>query len=346
MFANDSFDNHRDLPAGAVRGVSRVAVVKVALVFALATSAGLLAASPGAAPGKSGRLPYAVEGALAEPAIFADGVVSTGAFETHPAFTPDGRTLYFVRSTPQFTDWKIYVSRFADGRWSKPEMAPFSGKYRDADPYVTADGKQLYFISDRPVDGKPKEDMDIWVMSRKGDGWGEPRNLGAPVNSAGSEWLPRPAASGALYFGSDRPGGQGHTDLYRAPRDGDRFGPPENLGAVVNSDADEYEPCIAPDESFLVFMADGRPDSAGGGDLYITYRKDGAWTPPKNLGPAINRRALDIAPWLSPDGKYFFFASGRRDPAIPQGERPDRSRNGLGDIYQIDLDALHALAGR
>src|SRR5262249_6021223 len=158
---------------------------------------------------------------------------------------PDGRTLYFVRSTPQFTDWKIWTSRWSDGRWSTPEMAPFSGKHRDADPYVTADGKQLYFISDRPVDGrqdgKPKEDMDVWVMSRPaGGGWGEPRTLGPPVNSDGNEGLPRPAASGTLYFGSDRPGGQGRTDLYRSRRSGSGFGPAENLGAVVNSEADEY----------------------------------------------------------------------------------------------------------
>jgi len=178
--------------------------------------------------------------------------------------------------------------------------------------------------------------------SRSGE-WGEPRNLAA-LNSEGNEWLPRLAANGTIYFGSDRPGGRGRTDLYRAPRVDAGFLEVENLGPVVNSEADEYEPCIAPDESFLVFMADGRPDSAGGGDLYITYRKDGAWTPPKNLGPTINRPALDIAPYLSPDGKYFFFSSARRDPAIPRGQRPDRSRNGLGDIYQMDLDALLALA--
>ncbi|HYV19466.1 MAG TPA: hypothetical protein VFC25_10615 [Verrucomicrobiae bacterium] len=303
----------------------------VTAAFALGATAVLFAAT---------RAPYRVDGPLKEPDLFADGVVSTGAFETHPAFTPDGKTLYFVRSTPQFTDWKIYVSRWSDGRWTTPEMAPFSGRDRDADPYVTADGRQLFFISDRPVDGKPKEDTDIWVMSRSKGGWGEPRHLGPPVNSDGNEWLPRPAANGTLYFGSDRPGGLGKTDLYRSRRTASGYGPAENLGPAVNSEADEYEPCIAPDESFLVFMADGRPDAVGGGDLYIASRNGDSWTPPRNLGPAINRPGLDIAPYLSPDGRYFFFASARRDPAIPKGQRPDISRNGLGDIYQIDLDVL------
>jgi len=270
-----------------------------------------------------------------EAELFGDGVVSTADFETHPAFTPDGKTLYFVKSTPQFSDWKIYQSERTETGWSPPQPAPFSGKYRDADPYVTADGKRLYFISDRPVDGKPREDMDIWVMERTADGkWGEPRNAGAPVNSAGNEWFPRPAANGTLYFGSDRPGGLGKTDLYRSKLVSGKYAPPENLGPTINSEAEEYEPCIAPDESFLVFMAAGRPDVGGGGDLYMSYRKDGAWTPPRNLGPTVNRRGLDIGAYLSLDGKWFYFSSGRKVGG----------RNGMGDIYRIPIETLHALA--
>ncbi|HEX7878054.1 MAG TPA: hypothetical protein VF720_01515 [Candidatus Eisenbacteria bacterium] len=286
---------------------------------------------------------WQARGPLSEPSLFGDGIISTGQFESHPCFTPDGNTLYFVRSTPQFTDWKIWESHFADGKWSTPVMASFSGTHRDADPFITPDGARLYFISDRPVDGKAREDMDVWFMDRAPDGeWGEPRNMGAPVNSAGSEWYPRVAAGGTLYFGSDRPGGEGATDLYRVrPTDGG-YAAPENLGPSVNSAADEYEPCIAPDESFLVFMAAGRPDSRGGGDLYISFREKEGWSAARNLGPLINRPAMEISASLSPDGQRFFFSSCRRDTTVKStpGERPDRSRNGLGDIYQMDLDAL------
>lgn len=289
--------------------------------------------------------PYRAAQPLTEPTLFGEGVVSTGKYESHPAFSPDGRTLYFVRSTPEFTDWTIYVSNHSDGRWSEPKVAPFSGKHRDADPFITADGRQLYFISDRPVDDKPKEDMDIWVMDWiQGGDWGEPRNLDAPVNTTASEWFPTVAASGTLYFGSSRPGGHAKTDLYRARRKGDKFAEPENLGPSVNSAADEFEPCVAADESFLIFMALGRPDSLGGGDLYISYQKEGKWSPAKNVGPKVNRPALEISPYLSADGKYFFFSSARRARDIPPGKLPDRPRNGLGDIYQMDLDTLHELA--
>lgn len=310
-----------------------------AVLVSLVGCAGVLAAMPP---------PYHVAAPLPEPVLFGEGVISTGEFESHPAFTPDGHTLYFVKSNPAFTDWTIYVTHHAEGRWSPPKVAPFSGKHRDADPFVSADGKLLYFISDRPVDGKPKEDMDIWVMDRlKDGGWGEPRNLGAPVNTTASEWFPTVAANGTLYFGSDRPGGHGKTDLYRARRADGKLAEPENLGPSVNSAADEYEGWTAADESFLVFMAAGRPDSLGGGDLYISYQRDGQWTPAKNLGPKVNGPGLEISPYLSPDGKYFFFSSVRKAADIsgtPPGKRPDRPRNGLGDIYQMDLGALRELA--
>jgi len=290
------------------------------------------------------QVPYAVR-PLSEPQLFGEGIISTGEYESHPAFTPDGRTLYFVRSSPQFTNWTIYISHHDNGRWSVPKVAPFSGKYRDADPFITSDGKQLYFISDRPTGGQPKQDMDIWVMDRTKDGeWGEPRNPGAPVNSEASEWFPQLSANGSLYFGSSRPGGHGNTDLYRARYGDGRFMQPENLDAQINTTFDEYEGCIAPDESFLVFMSAGRPDSLGGGDLYISYQRDGKWTPPKNLGPKINGPALEISPYLSPDGKYFFFSSARKVGEFPPGQRPNRARNGLGDIYQMELKALHELA--
>jgi Tol biopolymer transport system component len=304
--------------------------------LALVACAGLLAAMPP---------PYQIARPLPEPTLFGEGVISTGEFESHPAFTSDGRTLYFVRSTPEFTGWTIYVTHHTEGRWSPPKVAPFSGKHRDADPFISADGRQLYFISDRPVDDQPRQDMDIWVMDRAKSGdWGTPRNLGAPVNTAASEWFPTLAANGTLYFGSGRPGGHGKIDLYRARRAGGKFVEPENLGPGVNSAAHEYEGFVAPDESFLLFMAGDRPDSLGGEDLYISEQKDGKWTPAKNLGPKVNGPGLEISPYLSPDGKYFFFSSARKDGDVPAGRRPNRPRNGLGDIYQMDLDALRALA--
>ncbi|HEY5885892.1 MAG TPA: hypothetical protein VIT88_14475 [Pyrinomonadaceae bacterium] len=294
--------------------------------------------------------PYASDMPLIEPTILGEGIISTGDFDSHPAFTPDGKTLYFVRSTPNFNLWTILVSHFERGKWTIPETAPFSGQYSDADPFITSDGSKLYFISNRPVAGKSKPDLDIWVMEKTVAGWSEPKNVGAPINSPGSEWYPTVATNGTIYFGSDREGGKGRTDIYRSQLINGKYTEAENLGDLINTQFNEFEPLIAPDESLLIFMAGGRSDSRGGLDLFISYHRNGVWTKPANLGDKINSSGNEYSPTLSPDGKYFFWTSTRGFADKPLDRRLNfqqltnklRSpRNGLGDIYQIDISVLN-----
>ena len=294
--------------------------------------------------------PYASNKPVTEPTIFAEGIISTGDFDSHPAFTSDGKTLYFVRSTPNFNLWTILVSHFVRGKWSTPEVASFSGQYSDADPFISADGSRFYFISNRPVAGQSTPNLDIWMMEKTAAGWSEPRNAGAPINSSGSEWYPTVAANGTIYFGSDREGGKGRTDIYRCRFVNGKYMEAENLGEQINTQLNEFEPLIAPDESFLTFMAGGRPDGRGGFDLYISYNREGKWTKPTNLGDKINSSANEYSPTISPDSKYFFWTSARGFADKPLNSRlnyqklMDRlrsTRNGLGDIYYIDLTTLN-----
>lgn len=293
--------------------------------------------------------PYAPAQPLREPAVFAPGVISTGDYESHPAFTPDGGTLYFLKDSPGFHFWTIFVSRFRNGHWSAPRLAPFSGQYRDADPFISADGRHFFFISDRPVPGKAHHDLDIWTMDRAGDGWSAPRNPGAPLNSEGQEWYPTVAADGTLYFGSDREGGRGRTDIWRARFVDGNYAEPENLGAAINSAQEEYEPYIAPDQSYLIFMADNR-GGRGDSDIFVSWQCRGAWTKAEPLGAGVNSAASEYSPKISPDGRYFFWSSTRTDVAkLAQNPfdtaaylaRIHAPGNGLGDIYQIDVDALN-----
>ncbi len=296
--------------------------------------------------------PYAVEKPLSKPTIFAQGIISTGDYESHPVFTPDGKTLYFLKDSPDFSFWTIFVSQFQDGHWTEPKVASFSGQYRDADPFITADGSKLLFISDRPVPGKKHHDLDIWIMERNGKQWGEPRNLGSPVNSEGNEWYPTLATDGTLYFGSGRPGALGKTDIYRSRLVDGKYGEPENLASPINTELNEYEPYIASDQSFLIFMADNR-EGNGDSDLYISYQQNGSWTKPAGLPNEINSAANEYSPMVSPDGRYFFWTSARniRDGQPPQRfatqeylERIRSAGNGLGDIYQMDLSKLELRA--
>ncbi|MCI0669400.1 MAG: hypothetical protein L0Y64_02945 [Myxococcaceae bacterium] len=310
------------------------------LATATATPAG--AASPQSPP-------YASEKPLPTPRRLTAGGVNTRHDDAHVTFTPDGRQLYFVRSTPDFENWTVLTSRFVNGRWSEPELAPFSGRWSDADVSFSSDGRRLFFISNRPVgDGPPREDTDLWVMDREGEGWGRPRHL-TELSSPGFDWFPSLTRNGTLYFGSERPGGKGKSDLWRAEWKGDRFGPPENLGDVINTADQEVEAYVSPDESFLVFAAKGRPEGKGAYDLFVTYRCGGKWTPPLPLGAGVNSPAWEFGPRISPDGRYLFFTSNRSDYA----KSPPRARttaelerelsspgNGLRDVYQVDVQAL------
>lgn len=325
----------RRLTAMTVRG--RLALMVAGLSIAACSRAPDTQVEAAAAPVPAPVSSYALAVPAPAPVMFAPEIISTGDFESHPTFMPDGNTLYFVKSDPAFTRWTIYQSQFAQQHWTRPLIAPFSGRYRDADPFITPDGRHFYFISDRPVNGEPKADMDIWRMDLTPNGWSEAQNLGEPVNSPQSEWHPSLTATGVLYFGSARPGGLGLTDLYRATRSNGVW-QVETLGAPINTAADEYEPFIAPDESYVIFMA-FRPDALGASDLYLSWHTAGAWSAPLNLGAPLNSPALDLAPGISPDGRYFFFSSTRGGTGETQ-PRALHSGNGLGDIYQMDLSAV------
>jgi hypothetical protein len=182
--------------------------------------------------------------------------ISSPQFESHAAFDPLTGDLYFVRSSPRFEGWRIFVSRCGPSGWSKPEPPAFAGDGVEADPYFTADGRTLYFISTRSTDGVKRADLDNWLVERDEKGaWGVPVRLPEPVNSTGREWFPRPAPDGWLYFGSDRPGGLGRTDIWRARAGSDGRWTVENLGPAINTAADEYEPLPSPDGSTMIIMA-------------------------------------------------------------------------------------------
>jgi Tol biopolymer transport system component len=260
----------------------------------------------------------------AAPAIFAPGVISTSGYESHPAFSPDGRQLLFVKSSPQFSGWKIYEAMRSGSGWSAATPVSFSGDFFDADPQFSPDGRSLYFISTRTAPDKPRKDLDIWMVRRTGTGWGMPERLPAPINSPGAEWFPRLQKDGSLYFGSDRRGGLGATDIYRAVRTPQGW-QATNLGAPVNSAGDEYEFELSRDGKLGILMAARDPTT--GGDLYRTARTGDGWAPPQRLGEAFNGPGLEVGPLISPDGKMLYFSSRRSD---------DR----LGDIYVVPLAAV------
>lgn len=281
-------------------------------------------------------------------ALFEEGIISTGDYESHPAFSVTGDTLYFLKMAPDISTWTICTSFRTNNRWSTPVVAPFSGRFRDGDPFITADGKEFYFVSNRSWSGdSTKKDLDIWRMKKTPAGWSEPVRLPEPVNSAANEYYPTLTDQGVLYFSSERGGGD--ANIYRSiPLNGSYFSV-HKMGIQINTEFHEYEPFIARDESYMIFMST-RPNSLTNGDLYFSQRINGIWQSAVILPPPFNSTGTEWSPSVSRDGKYIFFASTRSKPFQP--DRPESidqltrrlrsAGNGLGDIYRIEFSYLKA----
>jgi hypothetical protein len=233
--------------------------------------------------------------------------LSSPQFESHAAFDPLTGDLYFVRSSPEFSGWRILVSRCTPEGWSQAMPAAFAGAGVEADPFFTAGGRTLYFISTRATGGTTSKDLDLWRVERSADGkWGTPVRLPEPLNSSAAEWFPRPGADGWLYFGSARPGGLGGNDIWRGRADGAGRWTVENLGPAVNTAGEEYEPLPSADGSRLIVMAaDG---------LYETRRTASGWSPRVKLGPEVNQDRGEIGALFSPSGRSLLFSRDTKAP--------------------------------
>jgi hypothetical protein len=227
--------------------------------------------------------------------------IASALFESHAAFDPVTADLLFVRSSKEFSGWHILASHCGPRGWSEPKPPAFAAPGLEADPFFTADGHWLYFISTRATGSSRSQDLDIWRMQRDGAGkWAVPERLPEPVNSPGAEWFARPAPDGWLYFGSDRPGGQGKTDIWRARMDGEGHWQVENPGPSINGAGNEYEPLPSPDGKRLIVEADD--------GYFESDRLATGWSPRRRLGAAINDNGSEIGAVFSPSGRSLLFA--------------------------------------
>ena len=158
------------------------------------------------------------------------------------SMTADGSTLWFTacnrRDGQGMCD--LYYSTLEDGRWSVPTNAgaPLNSRYSEKHPAISADGRRLFFASNRPGGSGS---YDIWMSEKQGDKWSQPVNLGSSLNTPGLEQSPfiHPDQQ-SLYFSSNGWPGMGQGDLYLSRLDQDKnWSEPENLGYPINTHHDE-----------------------------------------------------------------------------------------------------------
>ncbi|MEN8251799.1 MAG: hypothetical protein ABFS32_22960, partial [Bacteroidota bacterium] len=201
------------------------------------------------------------------PEIFAPNIVSTGMNEINACFSPDYTEFLFSVIMPG-NDFVIMSMRYDGQQWSAPEVASFSGEYSEADPFITADGKYLYYVSKRPIDSlqAPKTDWDIWRVEKINGEWANPEHLDTDINSDKDDIYPSLTKEGTLYFSSGREG-RNNRDIYYAKSNGSSFEPCVKLSEKINKHW-EGDIFISPDEDYMIFRTYGR---ASGNGLYITF---------------------------------------------------------------------------
>ncbi|UCC44006.1 MAG: PD40 domain-containing protein [Candidatus Zixiibacteriota bacterium] len=264
------------------------------------------------------------------PEVFAPFIVGPEHHKhSAPAFSPDGQELFFS----VYFNWEhpqvILYMRQVDGVWTRPEVALFSGTYQEGGPVFSPDGNRVYFYSKRPLrEGEEqRENTDIWFIEKTASGWGEPRNLGPPVNrSGGNEYPSSITPYGSILLGATTEARR--YDVFEALWQDSGFTEPINLGAPVNApDSREMGACLAPDGRTLVYFSYPIQKPWGRGLYWSQADERGNWSVPQRMGDMINE-GLSRFPMFSPDGEYMFFTS---------------YRSGTEEIYWVDASVIDYL---
>ncbi|MCB0805102.1 MAG: PD40 domain-containing protein [Bacteroidales bacterium] len=201
--------------------------------------------------------------------------INTKYNEGAPSLSADGNTLIFTacesvagygNNRQGFGRCDLFISQRKGLSWSTPRNIgkPVSSRYWESQPSISADGKTLYFVSNRD------SDYDIWVTRQDDKGrWSLPEMLGPNINTSGYEGsvFIHPDNQ-TLYFSSDGHVGMGGMDIFYSRLDSaGNWGEPTNLGYPINTWKDENSVVISADGELAMFASD-RKDGFGGLDLY------------------------------------------------------------------------------
>ena len=195
--------------------------------------------------------------------------VNTEYDEGTPSFSPDGNTMYYTYCAqdpegPRTAE--IYISTRSSAKWGKGTRATIVKDSVTAlgHPSISPDGKYLYFVSDA-VGGFGGK--DIFRARVAGNDCGPMENLGEEINTPGDEMFPYVRDSVTLYFASNGHPGMGGLDLFKATQDSTGKWKVENLGAPINSMADDFGITFAGKEE-RGFFCSNRNDARGYDHIY------------------------------------------------------------------------------
>ncbi|RZW46790.1 MAG: hypothetical protein EX263_09055, partial [Flavobacteriaceae bacterium] len=202
--------------------------------------------------------------------------------ESSVAITKDGTTMYFTRDNLRKSNrldydkegtshLKIYKALYNNGSWNAlvTELPFNDDHFSTGHPALSADEKQLYFVSDRPG-GLGQTDLYVVDILENGQ-YSEPRNLGNKVNTEGREMFPFVSADNTLYFSSDGYLNLGLLDIFKSNVLNDENAEPENMKAPFNSGFDDFGFYINPDNEKGYFTSNRPHENAKGNDDIYSF---------------------------------------------------------------------------
>lgn len=281
--------------------------------------------------------------------LFAPGIISDEFGNRDMAISPKGDELFYTLQFNYGMISTILYSKKVKGKWTKPEVASFCGKYKDLEPSFSYDGNTLYFSSNRPLTDTGKEkDYDIWYVTKMDGKWVSPTNMQSPVNTNKDEFYASVVKNKNIYF--TRAVDNREEDILLCKYSNGKYGEAESLSDSINSSGDEFNAFVDPDELYIIFSGYKREGGFGNGDLYISKKnKNGEWQKARNLGATINSSQLDYCPYITPDKKFFFFSSNRSNLQLPFNKATSISElksllhnplNGFDNIYWIKANEI------
>ncbi|MCJ8165203.1 OmpA family protein [Pontibacter sp. E15-1] len=210
----------------------------------------------------------------------------------------------------------LFYSKQNNGFWEEAKSfgKPINSIYNEGSACLSRDGKTLYFARCEAPDGMGN--CDLYMATLQPDGtWGAIKNLGTNVNS--KAWDSQPTLSSkedTLYFASDRLGGFGLSDIYFTHKTkSGSWAPAQNAGPVVNTRESEVSPFFHPLYQVLYFSSRGQLYNFGDFDIYKTYKIQGEWQEPRNIGPLVNGRGSEYYFTIDAASRNLYYARSEAD---------------------------------
>lgn len=250
--------------------------------------------------------------------------LATDAGESWFTRNQTGTIVVFGRHADNWSQHTLWGMERLEEEWSEVSVLPFSGTYNDRGARFYPGLDAMLFASDRPLPGEEEAgDFNIWIAMHDGIQWLDPEPIPS-INSDANDFHASIAGDASIFFSSDREGGLGRSDVYRAELGINGYDVTP-LGGPISSELSEADVWVDPGLRYVIFSRTDDPAGFGGDDLWISFAGDDGWQDPVNLGDSVNSAEYEYGPWVSRDGRTLFYTS---------------HKDGDADVLQVALSDL------